>query len=79
MSIDLRGMTPLIQVFDMATSLTFYCNVLGFDIVQTDSNTVACASCPDFPRSYCSFAYSAFACFRIGMSGSASFQRFVGK
>jgi catechol 2,3-dioxygenase-like lactoylglutathione lyase family enzyme len=41
MSIDLRGMTPLIQVFDMATSLKFYCDVLGFDIVQTDSNTVA--------------------------------------
>src|ERR1700758_5245128 len=41
MSLDLRGMTPLIQVFDMATSLKFYCDVLGFDIVQTDSNTVA--------------------------------------
>ena len=40
MSIDLRGITPLIQVFDMATSLKFYCDVLGFDIVQTDSNTV---------------------------------------
>ena len=26
-------------------------------------------------RSYCSFAYSALACFRMGMSGSASFQR----
>jgi len=25
-------------------------------------------------RSYCSFAYSALACLRIGMSGSASFQ-----
>ena len=25
--------------------------------------------------SYCSFAYSALACFRMGMSGSASFQR----
>ena len=24
---------------------------------------------------YCKFAYSAFACFRMGMSGSASFQR----
>ena len=24
---------------------------------------------------YCSFAYSALACFRMGMSGSASFQR----
>ncbi len=28
-----------------------------------------------WPRIYCSFAYSAFASFRIGMSGSASFQR----
>jgi hypothetical protein len=27
---------------------------------------------------HCSFAYSAFACFRMGMSGSASFQS-VGK
>src|SRR5438874_1225399 len=26
-------------------------------------------------RGYCSFAYSALACFRMGMSGSASFQR----
>jgi hypothetical protein len=24
---------------------------------------------------YCNFAYSALACFRMGMSGSASFQR----
>ena len=41
MSIDLRGMTPLLQVFDMPTSLKFYCQVLGFEIVQTDSNTTA--------------------------------------
>ena len=41
MSMDLRGMTPLLQVFDMPTSLTFYCDVLGFEIVQTDSNTTA--------------------------------------
>ena len=26
-------------------------------------------------RGYCSFAYSTLACFRMGMSGSASFQR----
>src|SRR6516162_5141132 len=26
-------------------------------------------------RGYCNFAYSALACFRMGMSGSASFQR----
>jgi hypothetical protein len=27
------------------------------------------------PRAYCSFAYSAFACVRMGISRSASFQR----
>ena len=26
------------------------------------------------PSPYCNFAYSALACFRMGMSGSASFQ-----
>jgi len=38
---EIRGMTPLIQVFDMPTSLKFYCDVVGFKIVQTDANTVA--------------------------------------
>lgn len=41
MTIDVRSMTPLLQVFDMATSLRFYCDALGFEIVQTDANTVA--------------------------------------
>jgi glyoxylase I family protein len=41
MSIEIQGMTPLLQVFDMAASLEFYCGVLGFKIVQTDSNTTA--------------------------------------
>ena len=41
MTIDLHAMTPLLQVFDMRTSLKFYCKVLGFEIVQTDSNTEA--------------------------------------
>src|SRR5438270_11357323 len=36
MAIDIQGMTPLLQVFDMATSLEFYCGVLGFEIVATD-------------------------------------------
>jgi len=40
-SLDIRGMTPLLQVFDMATSLKFYCEVLGFTILQTDANTTA--------------------------------------
>src|SRR5215831_6637327 len=35
----------------------------------------ACASACWNNSSYCSFAYSAWACFRIRMSGSASFQR----
>jgi hypothetical protein len=39
MTIDVRGMTPLLQVYDMATSLRFYCDILGFKIVPTDSNT----------------------------------------
>ena len=41
MAINVQGMTPLLQVFDMGSSLTFYCNVLGFKIIQTDSNTIA--------------------------------------
>src|SRR5947209_15501701 len=41
MAIEIQGMTPLFQVFDMASSLKFYCGVLGFEIVQTDNNTVA--------------------------------------
>jgi len=41
MAIDVNGMTPLLQVFDMATSLRFYCDGLGFEIVTTDKNTVA--------------------------------------
>jgi glyoxylase I family protein len=40
-TIAIDGMTPLLQVFDMPTSLKFYCDVLGFEIVQTDSNTIA--------------------------------------
>ncbi len=41
MPISVTGMTPLLQVFDMATSLRFYCDVLGFEIVQADDNTSA--------------------------------------
>jgi len=41
MAVDIKGMTPLLQVFDMATSLKFYCDVLGFQIVTTDANTTA--------------------------------------
>ena len=41
MALEVRGMTPLIQVFDMATSLKFYCDVLGFTIHMADDNTHA--------------------------------------
>lgn len=33
MPIDVRTLTPLLQVFDMPTSLAFYRDVLGFDVV----------------------------------------------
>jgi glyoxylase I family protein len=36
MAIDIRGMAPLLQVFDMPTSIKFYCEGLGFEIIQTD-------------------------------------------
>ncbi len=41
MAIDVERMTPLLQVFDMAASLKFYCDVLGFEIIATDNNTSA--------------------------------------
>jgi catechol 2,3-dioxygenase-like lactoylglutathione lyase family enzyme len=36
MAIDVRGMAPLLQVYDMPTSIKFYCAGLGFKIVSTD-------------------------------------------
>jgi len=35
MAIDVREMVPLVQVFDMPTSIAFYCDVLGFEIKAT--------------------------------------------
>lgn len=35
MALDLRGVTPLLQVYDMPTSIRFYRDVLGFRIVST--------------------------------------------
>lgn len=35
MAIDIRGIAPLLDVFDMPTSIAFYCGVLGFEIVST--------------------------------------------
>ncbi len=33
MAIDIRGMAPLLQVFDMRRSIEFYRDVLGFEVV----------------------------------------------
>ena len=43
MAIEVRGMAPLLQVFDMPASIKFYCDVLGFEIVSTDGKQA-----PDF-------------------------------
>jgi len=36
MAIDFRGLAPLLCVFDMPTSIKFYCDGLGFEVVGTD-------------------------------------------
>lgn len=38
MKIEINGMTPLISVFDMPTSLRFYRDVLGFEVVTDSGN-----------------------------------------
>ena len=45
MSIELRGLCPLIQVFDMPTSLRFYRDLLGFEIVQRSQDSDECGWC----------------------------------
>lgn len=35
MSVEIRGITPLLQVFDMPASIRFYRDVLGFEVVNT--------------------------------------------
>lgn len=37
MSIEVRGVCVLLQVFDMPTSIRFYRDILGFEVVQTTS------------------------------------------
>jgi len=39
---DFRGLTPLIQVFDMPASLRFYCDVLGFTVVTASGPVPDC-------------------------------------
>lgn len=34
MPIDIRGLCPLLQVFDMPTSIRFYRDILGFAVVE---------------------------------------------
>src|SRR4030095_13306212 len=33
MAIDVRSMTPLLEVFDMPTAVSFYRDVLGFEVI----------------------------------------------
>ena len=40
MSIEIRGLAPLLQVFDMPASIAFYREVLGFQIVGSDGKPV---------------------------------------
>lgn len=35
MAVEIRGLCPLLQVYDMAVSLRFYRDVLGFEVVST--------------------------------------------
>lgn len=35
MALELRGLAPLLQVYDMPTSIRFYRDILGFEIVNT--------------------------------------------
>ena len=35
MPVDIRGLAPLLYVFDMPTSIRFYRDVLGFELVST--------------------------------------------
>lgn len=39
MGIEIRGLAPLLQVFDMPTSVKFYCEGLGFQIAGNDGKT----------------------------------------
>jgi len=43
MGIEIRGLAPLLQVFDMPASIRFYCGGLGFEIVGNDGK-----ASPDF-------------------------------
>lgn len=38
MPLDIRGMAPLLQVFDMPTALRFYRDALGFEVVGSSGD-----------------------------------------
>ena len=38
MAIEVRDIAPLLQVFDMPTSIRFYRDKLGFEVVSSDNN-----------------------------------------
>ena len=38
MSVEIQGMTPLIEVFDIERSIAFYHDALGFDVHQSAGN-----------------------------------------
>jgi glyoxylase I family protein len=40
MAIKIRGLSPLLKVFDMPTSIAFYCDALGLKIVGSDRKPV---------------------------------------
>ena len=39
---DFRGLTPMIQIFDMPASIRFYCDVLGFTVVTASGPVPNC-------------------------------------
>lgn len=38
MPLEVRGLAPLLQVYDMPTSVRFYRDVLGFEVISTSPN-----------------------------------------
>ena len=42
MNVEFRGLTPLIQVFDMPASIRFYRDVLGFEVVAASGLVPDC-------------------------------------
>jgi glyoxylase I family protein len=42
MPLDVRGLAPLLQVFDMPASLHFYRDLLGFEVAQTSGPSDDC-------------------------------------